>query len=53
MPSTRVISAYDFGSQIIMNSIDQKNLMKVDPVDEVYYKGGESSTTDDYLIKMY
>ena len=52
MPSTRIISACDFGNQIILTSIDQKNLMKVDPVEEVFY-GGEKSETEDYLIKMY
>ena len=50
MPSTRVISACDFGSQILQTSNDQKTLVKVDPVEETYY-GGEGSN-DDYLIKF-
>ena len=49
MPNTRLISACDFGSQIILTSIDQKTLVKVDPVDETYY-GKEGA--DDYLIKF-
>ena len=42
----------DMENQILNPSIDQKNLLKVDPVQELYYKG-ENSDTEDYLIKLF
>ena len=51
-PRVRMVFMLDMESQILNPSNDQKNLLKVDPVQELYYKG-EGSETEDYLIKMF
>ena len=51
-PRVRMVFMLDMESQILNPSNDQKNLLKVDPVQELYYKG-EGSDTEDYLIKMF
>ena len=50
-PFVREVTSLDMESQILGTSNDQKTLVTVDPVDEVYY-GGETSGTSDYLIKF-
>ena len=51
-PFVREISSLDMECQILGVSLDQKNVVKVDPLDETghYYDGSES--TSDYLIKF-
>ena len=47
-PFVREISSFYMERQILGVSIDQKNLVKVDPLEEKYYDGTES--TSDHLV---
>ncbi len=49
-PQVRQITSFDEEFQIICTSIDQKNIVLVDPLDEKYYDGTDG--TSDYLIKF-
>jgi hypothetical protein len=47
-PFVREISSLDMECQILGVSVDQKNVVKVDPVEEHYYDG--TVETSDHLV---
>ena len=49
-PFVREVTSSDMECQILSVSIDQKNVIKVDPLEEQYYDGTES--TSDHLISF-
>lgn len=49
-PFVREVTSLDMECQILGVSLDQKNIVLVDPLDEKYYDGTDG--TSDYLIKF-
>ncbi len=49
-PFVREVTSSDMECQILSVSIDQKNVVTVDPLEEQYYDGTES--TSDHLISF-
>ena len=48
-PLTRVVTMLE-SNGLVCTSVDQKNLVRVDPLDEKFYDGTEE--TSDHLIKF-